>query len=77
LLDEPTAGLDTENETLVIHALHALSRGKTVLMLTHRLTNLKQADRIMVMDQGRIVEQGTYAELTAAGGRFHRMVNLT
>jgi ABC-type multidrug transport system fused ATPase/permease subunit len=76
LLDEPTAGLDTENETLVIQALHALSRGKTVLMLTHRLTNLKQADRIMVMDQGRIVEQGTYAELTAAGGRFHRMVNL-
>jgi len=75
LLDEPTAGLDTENETLVIHALHALSRGKTVLMLTHRLTNIKQADRIMVMDQGRIVEQGNYAELTAAGGRFHRMVN--
>jgi ATP-binding cassette subfamily C protein CydD len=75
LLDEPTAGLDTENETLVIHALQALSRGKTVLMLTHRLTNLKQADRIMVMDRGRIVEQGTYAELTAAGGRFHRMVN--
>jgi ABC-type multidrug transport system fused ATPase/permease subunit len=44
-------------------------------MLTHRLTNLKEMSRIMVLEKGRIVEQGTYAELTAAGGRFHRMVN--
>ena len=74
LLDEPTAGLDAENEALVIDALQSLARGRTVLMSTHRLTNIKQADRIMVIGNGRTIEQGTYAELTAAGGRFHRMV---
>ncbi|MBW2583288.1 MAG: ABC transporter ATP-binding protein, partial [Deltaproteobacteria bacterium] len=52
-----------------------LSRGRTVLILTHRLTNIKQANRIMVLENGRIAEQGTYSELTAAGGAFHRMVN--
>ena len=75
LLDEPTAGLDAENEALIINSLKTLSRGRTVLMLTHRLTNLRQTQRIMVLGKGRIVEQGTYNELTAAGGRFHRMVN--
>ena len=74
LLDEPTAGLDAENEALVIDALQSLARGRTVLMSTHRLRNIKQADRIMVIGNGRTIEQGTYAELTAAGGRFHRMV---
>ena len=75
LLDEPTAGLDAENEALVINSLKILARGRTVLMLTHRLTNLRQTNRIMVLEKGRIVEQGTYGELTAAGGRFHRMVD--
>jgi len=75
LLDEPTAGLDAENEALVINSLKTLSRGRTVLMLTHRLTNLRQTHRIMVLGKGRILEQGTYNELTAAGGKFHRMVN--
>ena len=74
LLDEPTAGLDAENEALVISALETLSRGRTVLILTHRLTNIKQASRIVVLENGRIAEQGTYTGLTAAGGRFHRMV---
>jgi ATP-binding cassette subfamily C protein CydD len=74
LLDEPAAGLDAENEALVIKALETLSRDRTVLMLTHRLTNIKKMSRIMVLEKGRIVEQGTYAELAAAGGRFHRMV---
>ena len=77
LLDEPTAGLDAENEALVINSLETLSRGRTVLMLTHRLTNIRQASRIMVLEEGRIVEQGTYNELTAAGGRFNRMMNQT
>jgi ATP-binding cassette, subfamily C, bacterial CydD len=75
LLDEPTAGLDAENEALVINSLKTLSRGRTVLMLTHRLTNLRQTHRIMVLGKGRILEEGTYNELTAAGGKFHRMVN--
>jgi len=77
LLDEPAAGLDAENETLVINALKTLSRGRTVLMLTHRLTNIRQASRIIVLEKGRIVEQGTYGELTAAGGSFHHFVNIS
>jgi len=70
LLDEPTSGLDSENERLVMSALEKLSSGRTVLMLTHRLANIEKADRIMVLQEGRIVEQGTYAELIEAGGVF-------
>jgi ATP-binding cassette subfamily C protein CydD len=73
LLDEPTSGLDVENEALVIRALSELSQGRTVLMLTHRLTNIRQADRILVLENGCIVEQGKYAELMAAGGNFYRL----
>ena len=73
LLDEPTSGLDTENERLVMSALEKLSTGRTVLMLTHRLANIEKADRIMVLEEGRIVEQGTYAELIEAGGAFRRL----
>lgn len=73
LLDEPTSGLDVANEALVIRTLNELSQGRTVLLLTHRLTNIKQADRILVLEHGRIVEQGKYAELTLAGGIFHRL----
>ena len=75
LLDEPTAGLDVENETLVVKALKEFSRDRTVLTLTHRLANIKQADRILVLDNGVVVEQGTYLELMAAGGVFRRLVD--
>ncbi len=71
LLDEPTAGLDAENEALVIEALKALAAGRTLLMLTHRLNNISRTDRILVLKNGKIVEQGTYAELMVAGGVFH------
>jgi len=70
LLDEPTSGLDAENESLVFESLKALSKGRTVLMLTHRLTNIKRSDRIMVLENGSIVEAGTYAELMRAQGIF-------
>lgn len=73
LLDEPTSGLDSKNERLVMSALEKLSSGRTVLMLTHRLANIEKADRIMVLEEGRIVEQGTYAELIEAGGVFQRL----
>jgi ATP-binding cassette subfamily C protein CydD len=73
LLDEPTAGLDAENEHLVMQALDKLSRQRTVLTLTHRLTNIKSADRIMVLADGRFVEQGTYDDLLSAGGTFYRL----
>jgi len=75
LLDEPTAGLDAENEALVMAALNRLSQGRTVLLLTHRLTNIKHADRILVLENGRVIEQGNYAELLAADGIFRRLVN--
>jgi ATP-binding cassette subfamily C protein CydD len=73
LLDEPTSGLDSEIERLVMSALEKLTSGRTVVMLTHRLANIEKADRIMVLQEGRIVEQGTYAELIEAGGVFQRL----
>ena len=75
LLDEPTAGLDVENEALVIRALKEFCRNRTVLTLTHRLANIRQADRILVLKDGSIVEQGTYSELMSAKGIFHRLVD--
>jgi ABC-type multidrug transport system fused ATPase/permease subunit len=73
LLDEPTAGLDRENERLVMEALSRLGAGRTVLMATHRLEGLQGMDRIWVMDRGRIVESGTFAELASGSGRFAAM----
>ena len=73
LLDEPTAGLDIENESMVMDAISRLSRGRTVLMLTHRLTNIRQADRILVLKNGCVVEQGNYSELMDAGGVFGKL----
>ena len=75
LLDEPTAGLDVENEHLVLGALDKLSAGRTVLTVTHRMADVEKADRILVMSGGRIVEQGAFAALSAAGGVFHRLAN--
>ena len=75
LLDEPTAGLDVENEHLVLRALDELSADRTILTVTHRMADVEKADRILVMAGGRIVEQGTFAALSAAGGKFHRLAN--
>jgi len=61
LLDEPTAGLDNENERLIMDSLQLLARGKTVIMLTHRLDTARLADRIVVMDEGAVIEQGSHS----------------
>jgi ATP-binding cassette subfamily C protein CydD len=74
LLDEPTAGLDPDNERMVMAAIGLLTAGRTLLMATHRLATLKEADRILVMAEGRIVEAGTFSELAALGGAFDRFV---
>ncbi|MDU4095284.1 MAG: ATP-binding cassette domain-containing protein, partial [Pantoea sp.] len=70
LLDEPTEGLDAETERQILTLLHQVTADKTVLMVTHRLQGLDQVDRIYVMDQGEIIEQGTHRELIAKGGRY-------
>jgi ATP-binding cassette subfamily C protein CydD len=75
LLDEPTAGLDSENESLVMDAVDGLAIGRTVLTLTHRLTNIRHADRILVLENGHVAEQGNYSELMAAGGMFYRLAS--
>ncbi len=74
ILDEPTASLDVEAEAEVMRALQTLVRGRTVLMISHRLSTLGSVDEIVVLDRGRIVEQGSYAELRRAGGVFARLL---
>jgi ATP-binding cassette, subfamily B, bacterial MsbA len=70
LLDEPTSSLDSEAEAKVQAALEQLMRGRTVLMIAHRLSTVKKADLICVLDQGRIVESGRHDELVAKGGLY-------
>lgn len=70
LLDEPAASLDAHSEQRVMQALKAASRRQTTLMVTHQLEDLADWDAIWVMQDGQIVEQGTYAELSAANGAF-------
>ena len=76
LLDEATSALDAENETLVQSALEALMKGRTTLIIAHRLATIVKADRILVMDAGCIVEEGTHASLLAAGGLYARLARL-
>ena len=76
LLDEATASLDVENETQVQEALSHLLVGKTVIVIAHRMRTVMSADKIVVLDGGRVVEQGSPAELLAANGLFARMVHL-
>lgn len=70
ILDEATSALDTESERTVQHALSKLVVGRTTLTIAHRLTTIIDADRIVVIENGRVVEQGTHAELSATGGRY-------
>ena len=73
VLDEATAFADPENEVLIQKAFAALTRGRTVIMIAHRLSTVVGADKIVVLDQGRVVEQGTHETLIAAGGLYARM----
>ncbi len=76
LLDEATSALDAESETLVQAALDRLMEGRTTIVIAHRLATILKADRILVMDGGRIVEQGTHSELVNAGGLYARLARL-
>ena len=74
LLDEATSALDVQTEARIREALAAVRRGRTTLIIAHRLSTVADADRILVMDQGRIIESGRFDELVAQGGVFARMV---
>ncbi len=76
LLDEATSALDAESEKLVQDALERLMQARTTIVIAHRLATVRSADRIIVMDQGRIVEQGNHAVLSKAGGLYARLASL-
>lgn len=76
LLDEATSALDTESERLVQEAIDRLMADRTVLVIAHRLATVRDADRIMVLEEGRIVEQGSHDELYRAGGLYRKLYDL-
>ncbi len=76
LLDEATSALDAENERLVQNALARAMTGRTTIVIAHRLATVLKADRIVVMDEGRVIEQGTHHELTAKGGLYAKLAKL-
>lgn len=76
ILDEPTAAIDAEGEHEVFERFKALKRGRTAVLITHRFSTVRMADRIVVLEGGAVVEQGTHGELLAANGLYAKMFNL-
>ena len=73
ILDEATSSLDSESEAMIQDGLRTLRRGRTVFVIAHRLSTVRSADRILVLEHGRVVERGAHAELYAAGGRYREL----
>jgi subfamily B ATP-binding cassette protein MsbA len=73
ILDEATSALDSESERAVQESLDRLMKGRTTLVIAHRLSTIEHADRVVAMEAGRVVEQGTHAQLLARGGLYARL----
>lgn len=76
LLDEATASLDAENETIVQEAISNATKGKTVIVIAHRMRTIENADKVIVLNEGKVVEEGNPQELIKKNGQFAKMVNL-
>ena len=76
IFDEATAAVDSETENLIQEAIERLISGRTTLMIAHRLSTLRKANKIIVVDQGRIIECGSHDELMALGGKYHRLIEI-
>ena len=76
ILDEATANIDTETELLIQDSLEKIKSIGTMLIVAHRLSTIRSADRILVISKGEIVEQGTHSELIVAGGRYYELYQL-
>jgi subfamily B ATP-binding cassette protein MsbA len=76
LLDEATSALDTESEKLVQDALNNLMKNRTSLIIAHRLSTIQNADSIIVLEDGNVVEQGTHQQLITANGLYRRLIDM-
>ena len=76
IFDEATSALDTESERLIQDAIGTLLEGRTVFVVAHRISTVRRADQILVMENGRVVERGDHATLLASGGRYQRLHEL-
>ena len=76
LLDEATSALDTESEKLVQESLHTLMKGRTTFVIAHRLSTIVNSDKIIVMDNGKIVEEGNHQSLLSQNGIYYKLIEL-
>jgi len=76
VLDEATSSVDSHSEQMIQRATEKITRGRTSIVIAHRLSTIQKADRILVVDAGRIVEQGTHQELLAMNGAYRRLYDL-